>query len=206
VAIPGNFAGSAVQSGQAGRGRTRRLARFLWSSRAEQDILLHLWTWHFGIMPPSSPPWARARRRFEAAVERADKAAALTHARHSGAARSAEPGTRNHNPGSNGLRQTRAGGGYGFRARRFAAPRKTMNYSVGSLSKKARRNSRAPVFRSCDAQPYAASSSTTASSSASLGPRRGPLAKAASISLIASVSVMRWTAAISRASRSRAAS
>src|SRR5262249_5222542 len=54
---------------------------------------------------------------------------------------------------------------------------------------------------------YAASSSTSASLPPSaLGPRRGPLASAASISLIASVSVMRWTAEISRASRSRAAS
>jgi hypothetical protein len=55
----------------------------------------------------------------------------------------------------------------------------------------------------------AASSSTTASSSSpsgGLGPRRGPLASAASISLIASVSVMRCTAEISRESRSSAAS
>ena len=59
-----------------------------------------------------------------------------------------------------------------------------------------------------------AASSSTASSSASapsasasaLGPRRGPLARAASISLTASVSVMRLTAAISRDSRSNAAS
>ena len=52
---------------------------------------------------------------------------------------------------------------------------------------------------------YAASSSTT-SSSAGFGPRRGPLASEASISLMASVSVMCCTAAISRESRSRAAS
>src|SRR5271155_4882383 len=54
---------------------------------------------------------------------------------------------------------------------------------------------------------YAASSSTTASSSVSdFGPRRGPLASAASISLIASVSVIRCTAETSRDSRSSAAS
>jgi CarD family transcriptional regulator len=45
-----------------------------------------------------------------------------------------------------------------------------------------------------------------AASSAGLGPRRGPLASAASISLIASVSVTFCTAAISRDSRSSAAS
>ena len=63
------------------------------------------------------------------------------------------------------------------------------------------------------AAAYAASSSTTVSSSsaspspsAGFGPRRGPLARAASISLIASVSVMRCTAEISRESRSSAAS
>ena len=62
-------------------------------------------------------------------------------------------------------------------------------------------------------ETYAASSSTTTSSSSpspspsvGLGPRRGPFASAASISLIASVSVMRWTAEISRARRSSAAS
>ena len=59
-----------------------------------------------------------------------------------------------------------------------------------------------------DRKRYAASSSTTASSasSAGFGPRRGPLASAPSISLIASVSVQRCTAEISRDSRSRAAS
>jgi hypothetical protein len=63
---------------------------------------------------------------------------------------------------------------------------------------------------------YAASSATTASStsgsasasasSAGFTPRRGPLASAASISFTASVSVTRCTAAISRDSRSSAAS
>src|SRR5262249_34665461 len=58
----------------------------------------------------------------------------------------------------------------------------------------------------CGAQ--AASSSTPSSGVASsdgFGPRRGPLARAASISLTASVSVTRCTAAISRDSRSSAA-
>src|SRR5262249_34579564 len=53
---------------------------------------------------------------------------------------------------------------------------------------------------------YAASSSTTPSSWGLGGPRRGPLASAASISLMASVPVTRCTAAISRESRSSAAS
>jgi hypothetical protein len=52
----------------------------------------------------------------------------------------------------------------------------------------------------------AASSSSAGSSPSAALPRRGPLASAASISLTASVSVMRWTAEISRDSRSRAAS
>ena len=54
---------------------------------------------------------------------------------------------------------------------------------------------------------YAASSTSSSPSAASgLGPRRGPLASAASISLTASVSVTRCTAEISRDRRSSAAS
>ena len=77
----------------------------------------------------------------------------------------------------------------------------------------ASRKSKGPVLRPglriFDAvKPYAASSATSSSaaSSAGFGPRRGPLASAASISLIASVSVQRCTAEISRESRSSAAS
>ena len=61
------------------------------------------------------------------------------------------------------------------------------------------------IFR--ERSDYAASSSTSGVSSPALaGPRRGPLASAASISFTASVSVMCCTAEISRESRSSAAS
>jgi hypothetical protein len=64
------------------------------------------------------------------------------------------------------------------------------------------------LFKAVDSnlRLQAASSSITASSPSGVLPRRGPLARAASISLIASVSVTRCTAEISRASRSSAAS
>src|SRR5262245_61811877 len=69
-----------------------------------------------------------------------------------------------------------------------------------------KRPGRWPGLLSSSGSKRQAALSVTMSSPSGLGPRRGPLASAASTSLMASVSVTRCTAAISRDSRSRAAS
>ena len=160
--------------------------------------------------PPSPAPPRRARHAMTLVLTRLDCPRMSTHARCPQYRSSCFQTERNYGCAGTFLRPFPL-----FRVRVTATGQHRIPGvdGVPQGNKKARHS---PGFSSSllgRAAAYAASSSTTVSSSsaspspsAGFGPRRGPLARAASISLIASVSVMRCTAEISRESRSSAAS